>query len=109
MLGCGLRPSTSMHAIEELAQPPYLFGDPLTYILVDAEGRSYQKSYTVHKFDVWVQRYDRISLVLDAPAMRQDHVLEAEVHLLEARSLWNAALKALEEDALFFVDRQTCP
>jgi len=107
MLGCGLRPSTSMHAIEEVAQPPYLFGDPLTYTLVDTEGRSYQKSYTVHNFDVWVQRYDRISLVLDAPAIQQGHVLEAEVHLLEARSLWSAALKALEKDALFFVERKT--
>jgi len=109
MLGCGLRPSTSMHAIEELAQPPYLFGDPLTYTLVDTEGRSIQKTYTVHNFDVWVQRYDRISLVLDTPAMRQGQVLKAEVHLLEARSLWNAALRALEKDALFFVDRETHP
>ena len=106
MLGCGLRPSTSMHAIEEVAQPPYLFGDPLTYILVDTEGRSYEKSYTTHGFDTWVQRYDRISLVLDAPAMQQGHVLDAKVHLLEARSLWSAALKALERDALFFVDRR---
>ncbi|MCJ7551182.1 MAG: AAC(3) family N-acetyltransferase [Anaerolineae bacterium] len=109
MLGCGLRPSTSMHAIEELAQPPYLFGDPFTYTLTDTEGRSIQKTYTVHNFDVWVQRYDRIGLVLDTPAIRQGQVLQAEVHLLEARSLWNAVLKALERDPLFFVDRETHP
>ena len=109
MLGCGLRPSTSMHAIEELAQPPYLFGDALTYTLVDAQGRSSQKTYTVHDFDGWGQRYDRIGLVLDAPAVRQGQVLEAGVHLLEARSLWNRALKALVEDALYFVDREAHP
>ncbi|MDZ4184357.1 MAG: AAC(3) family N-acetyltransferase [Desulfuromonadales bacterium] len=26
LLGCGLRPNTTMHALEEIADPPYLFG-----------------------------------------------------------------------------------
>ncbi|MFP6646122.1 MAG: AAC(3) family N-acetyltransferase, partial [Candidatus Latescibacterota bacterium] len=32
-LGCGLRPNTSMHGVEELVEPPYLFGDDITYTL----------------------------------------------------------------------------
>ena len=39
MLGCGLQPNTSMHAIEEMVKPPYLFGPPLTYHLVLADGK----------------------------------------------------------------------
>ena len=43
MLGCGLRPNTSMHAIEELVEPPYLFGPPLSYQLVLDDGRVLQR------------------------------------------------------------------
>ena len=38
MLGCGLAPNTSMHAIEELVAPPYLFGEPLVYTMVLEDG-----------------------------------------------------------------------
>ncbi|MCL2422239.1 MAG: AAC(3) family N-acetyltransferase, partial [Defluviitaleaceae bacterium] len=31
MLGCGLLPNTSMHGVEELAPPPYLFNGTTTY------------------------------------------------------------------------------
>src|SRR5690606_7869867 len=31
MLGCSLRPNTSMHGVEELVEPPYLFGPDVPY------------------------------------------------------------------------------
>ena len=39
MLGCGLHPNTSFHAIEEHIEPPYLFGEPLEYELIDGAGQ----------------------------------------------------------------------
>jgi aminoglycoside 3-N-acetyltransferase len=107
MLGCGLRPNTSMHAIEECVEPPYLFNGPLTYVLITADGRSGEKTYTTHGFKGWAQRYDRVAEVIGPPALRTGPVLKANCHLIEASALWEAALAALRQDPLTFIDRDT--
>ncbi|MEJ5200161.1 MAG: AAC(3) family N-acetyltransferase [Anaerolineae bacterium] len=104
MLGCGLRPNTSMHAIEELVEPPYLYGGLLTYRLVDWQGNAREATYRVHGFQGWAQRYDRVTGVLGEPALRRGPVLAAQAHLLDAAALWSAALAALRSDPLFFVE-----
>ncbi|MEJ5310445.1 MAG: AAC(3) family N-acetyltransferase [Anaerolineae bacterium] len=104
MLGCGLHPNTSFHAMEELIVPPYLFGDPLTYTLIDADGRSQQKTYRTHAFIGYEQRYDRLADVLDEPALHRGRVLAAEVYLIDVPAMWDAALAALRRDALYFVE-----
>ena len=38
MLGCGLRPNTSMHAIEEIVGTPYLLGNERTYTITNSQG-----------------------------------------------------------------------
>ena len=105
MLGCGLRPNTSMHAIEELSEPPYLFGPPLTYALTLSDRTIIEKTYTIHGFDGWNQRYDRVAEVLQAPSLVRGNVLNAEVHLIRVRDLWDAVHAALGRDPLRFVDR----
>jgi aminoglycoside 3-N-acetyltransferase len=105
MLGCGLRPNTSMHGIEELSEPPYLFGGMLTYRLIGGDGAAMQAAYRVHGFHGWTQRYDRVGDVLSEPALRRGQVLAAHVHLIEAAALWSAADAALRRDPFFFVDR----
>ncbi|HUM68943.1 MAG TPA: AAC(3) family N-acetyltransferase [Chloroflexota bacterium] len=104
MLGCGLRPNTSMHALEELVMPPYLFGSPIDYQLVLADGTMLEKRYVSHNFRGWVQRYDRVTDCLAAPGLRQGQVLAAEAFLLEATMLWTAVLPVLSRDPLYFVD-----
>ncbi|MBE2237867.1 MAG: AAC(3) family N-acetyltransferase [Caldilineaceae bacterium] len=104
MLGCGLRPNTSFHAIEELVEPPYLFGAPIDYTLVDGDGRRIVKRYITHNFAGVHQRYDRIGLLLQAPDLRVGRVLGATVHLLDAAAMWQAALSALQREALAFVE-----
>jgi aminoglycoside 3-N-acetyltransferase len=105
MLGCGLAPNTSVHAIEELVTPPYLFGAPLLYTLVPEDGTRTEGLYTTHGFAGWEQRYDRIGELLAAPGLRAGTVLRARCHLLEASSLWECALNALRRDPLAFVER----
>lgn len=105
MLGCGLRPNTSMHAIEELVKPPYLFGHEKTYVLIYPDGCQEERVYMAHGFRHWIQRYDRVAQVLAYPALREAQVLAATVHLIDVPALWQAALAALERDELFFVDR----
>ncbi len=104
MLGCGLRPNTSFHAIEERVVPPYLFGLPLTYVLIDRHGNSHERTYTRHSFRGWIQRYDRIAGLLASPALVAGHVLEAESYIIDAHALWKAALAALRRDPLYFVE-----
>lgn len=105
MLGCGLRPNTTMHAIEELVEPPYLFGPERVYDITDDHGARYRRTYRTHGFAGWSQRYDRIAglavpgLVCSGPA------LAATVHLLRADLLREAAVERLHGDAFFFVER----
>lgn len=104
MLGCGLTPNTSMHAIEEEVRPPYLLNPPLEYQLILADGTTVKKSYLPHNFRGWVQRYDRVADCLAAPALRQGRVLAAEAFLLEAALLWETVLPVLVREPLYFVD-----
>ncbi len=106
MLGCGLKPNTSMHAIEELAVPPYLFGARIEYMLVREDGARVVKRYTPHDFAGWRQRYDRVEALLGPAGLRTGRVLEAEAHLLDAAALREAALAALRRDPLAFVERR---
>lgn len=104
MLGCGLLPNTSFHAIEELVNPPYLFGAPLDYTLVDGNGVRTVRRYTPHGFAGVRQRYDRIATRLTSPALRVGQVLAARVYLFDAAAMWEAALAALQADPYAFVE-----
>ncbi len=105
MLGCGLRPNTSMHAIEELVEPPYLFRSPLAYTLRDENRRVVQKEYIRHDFSGWEQRYDRVADILPAPALQTGNVAAATSYLIKASALRDAALKTLRKNPLFFVEK----
>ena len=106
-LGCGLRPNTSMHAIEELSEPPYLYDDLLDYQMTDTEGRAFTMTIRRHNFAGWEQRYDRLNQVLDGDNLRTGKVLDADCHLVEASAMWSAVHEKLKQDALFFVDRES--
>lgn len=103
-IGCGLRPNTSMHGVEERIIPPYLFGDWSEYTMRLEEGRELLMTVRNHNFAGWAQRYERISGLLDEPALRQGQVLQAACHLAEAALLWLAAENVLRKDPLYFVE-----
>jgi len=103
-LGCGLRPNTSMHAIEEHVVPSYLFGPELTYTLRFADGAERRQTYRTHGFRGRRQRYDRIAGLLDSDALRTGTCLQTTVHLLDTPPMWDAALAALRRDPLYFVE-----
>ena len=105
MLGCGLRPNTSFHAIEELVEPPYLFGRMVDCTLRLADGRVVVKTYQMHGFQGWRQRYDRIEPLLGSTDLVRGKVLAADAHLIYAPAMWRAALSALRTDPLFFVEK----
>jgi aminoglycoside 3-N-acetyltransferase len=104
-LGCGLRPNTSMHGVEELVEPTYLYADHLDYVLVREDGTRITMRCRQHNFVGWEQHYERLGPLMGAGGLRVGPVLGAEAHLLEAAPMWEIAVAALRRDPLYFVDR----
>jgi aminoglycoside 3-N-acetyltransferase len=105
-LGCGLHPNTSMHAVEERIEPVYLYGEKIDYQIILADGSQQRMIVRSHNFEGWGQRYDRLAQHLSAPDLRQGKVLSASCYLVETPAMWKAALAALHEDPLCFVERR---
>ncbi|MFH1571874.1 MAG: AAC(3) family N-acetyltransferase [Gemmatimonadota bacterium] len=103
-LGCGLRPNTSMHGVEELSEPPYLFCGEVEYTIVEAEGTCRQVTCRRHGFAGWAQRYDRLADLLPERGLRAGRVLAAATHLVEAPLMWERADAALRRDPYCLVE-----
>ena len=103
-LGSGLRPNTSMHGVEELVEPEYLYGPEVDYRVIQADGAERAMRVRSHNFKGWEQRYDRLEDVMER-GLRKGNVLAADCFLLEASEMWDAALSVLRKDPLYFVDR----
>ncbi len=104
-LGCGLKPNTSMHGVEELAEPPYLFGDRVSYRAILPDGDEIEGHTRRHGFAGWAQRYDRLGSLLGDDGLSQGKILEATVCVLECREMWERAHEALRGDPFYFVER----
>jgi aminoglycoside 3-N-acetyltransferase len=104
-IGCGLRPNTSMHAVEEHVEPPYLYGGLVDYQVTLADGSQASMTVRRHNFKGWAQRYDRLAEV-QKHGLAKGPVLQAECWLVEAAEMERAALGALRGDPLFFVERE---
>lgn len=108
MLGCSLRSNTSMHGVEEAFRTSYVLPDkpsPYTIILPD---RTYTIDFYRHHIhqNGFDQRYDRVADILDKRYMPEGNVHGAHSYLIDAAALWKYALKTLEKDEFFFVDKQ---
>ncbi|MBR3941940.1 MAG: AAC(3) family N-acetyltransferase [Clostridia bacterium] len=110
MLGCGKRCNTSMHGVEELTIPPYLFDkeNPITYTLKDGD-----KSITIDSMRHYFldkngnhlgQRYDRVADLLSETEISHGFVLEAECYLMDAKAVWQKGNEKLKENPVYFVE-----
>ncbi|MEW6753243.1 MAG: AAC(3) family N-acetyltransferase [Candidatus Latescibacterota bacterium] len=110
-LGCGLRPNTSMHGVEELVEPPYLFSGTMACQVELEDGRWIEVECRRHGFAGWAQAYDRIAAELGPAQLRCGSVLQATAHLLEARTVWQRGEECLRRDPYHFVEPLTprCP
>lgn len=103
-LGCGLRPNTSMHGIEELVEPPYLYGPEVDYRIILPGGGETAMRVRSHDFQGWTQRYDRVEQVLPE-GLTCGRVLQADCFLLEAAALWQYTLAKMQAEPLYFIDK----
>jgi len=104
MLGCGLESNTSMHGVEELIAPPYVYGSNCDYTLTLENGEVVTQAYLNHGFDEIHQRYERILHLLSPDEYRQGKVLNADCTVYNAKAVWEKGIKKLREDKFYFVD-----
>ena len=106
MIGCGLKPNTTMHAVEEYARPPYLFGPQREYTFSYAAGDTVQKTYTRHGFVGFWQRYDRMEGLLGDSELVQGRVGNACCHLIQAAALKRVGVERMREEPYYFVEKK---
>ena len=104
-LGCGMLPNTSMHAVEELYEPDYLFEDTYEYRMIDKTGNSFLHLCRAHDFSGVAQRYDRLEGMLTPNnEIKTGYVLRAFCHLIDVKAMWEKAGNAFAENPYYFVD-----
>jgi aminoglycoside 3-N-acetyltransferase len=104
-LGCGLKPNTSMHGIEELLEPIYLFSHNIEYSLTLADSTTIKKKYIPHNFKGYEQRYDRLLDILKSDDYSYNKVLTADTYLIKSKPMWEKAFGKLTQNSLYFVDK----
>ncbi len=104
-IGCGMEPNTSMHAVEELSVPDYLFGEEYSYSMTDRDGKTQTSTCFAHDFKNVYQRYDRLESLMPVGEMTKGKVLDADCHLINCRSMWHVADSKYCEDPHYFIDK----
>jgi aminoglycoside 3-N-acetyltransferase len=104
MLGCGLSPNTSMHAVEEIAEAPYLLGPTFAYDITFADGSTTVMHVRRHHFVRLGQRYDRLGALMPPEALHVGQVLEATTHVIECPAMWEIGEAAIRQDPYHFVE-----
>ena len=92
------------HAIEELVEPDYLYGDSYKYDLIDKDGTVKKMNCRSHGFKGVAQCYYRAVPLLEGEEYKNGFILKAECHLLDAKALWTKAEKKYREDNHYFID-----
>ena len=102
-IGCGIAPNTSMHAVEELFNPPYLHGAPLTYRITTADGKTNSMTVRRHNFAGYAQTYARMAYLLSPAELRYGNILCAFCALMDVQAMWQKGCEALKKDPFYFV------
>ena len=104
-IGCGMRPNTSMHGVEELSVPDYLYGDDFEYTMTDKEGNTYKTICKSHGFKGVSQRYERLANLLNEDELKVGLIYTAESHLVYTPAMWEKADKKYREDPHYFIEK----
>lgn len=106
MLGCGLKPNTFMHGVEEAAEASYpLLKETVAYTITD-KNTTYNKNYYPHEFGSLIQRYDRLEGLLAEPYLVKGNALNGTAYLIDAAKAMEVATIAIRKNDDFFVDEQ---
>lgn len=105
-IGCGLEANTSMHGVEELVEPSYLFGDTLKYRIYNETREKNYIDCRRHSFQNVVQRYDRLEGLLQQDVtLKKGKILEADCYLIDAKAMWRVAVATMQQNPMYFIDK----
>jgi aminoglycoside 3-N-acetyltransferase len=108
MLGCGLRPNTFMHLVENHNQVDYRqIKHVFDVHMVDQSGKEYTKPIATPDMSDYIQRYDRVESLLNEEDLKQSMILAAPSYLICANALLEAASTELAKDPHYFVDERS--
>ena len=109
-VGCSSNHNTSVHGIEELCEPPYLFNreKKITYTLDDGEGKVYTRESIRHYFlkedgTHYDQQYSRLEGLLADSEIRRGKILMADCTVMDAVAVWEKGVLAIKNNPYFFV------
>ncbi len=106
MIGCGLKPNTFMHGVENASNAPYRETKyRVQYQMEDENGNN--KSYEGGLPDMsgYAQRYDRVADILLSQQLTTFPLLQAECHLIDAQALMTVGVETIKKDPYYFVDK----
>lgn len=105
MLGAPFARNTTMHAIEEMILPDYLFTTTYDYTIVLENQDIIKMDVLRHDFNGFEQRYDRVLALLEKDVdYKVGKVLNGETCVIDTKIMWEKALKKYKEDILYFTD-----
>lgn len=105
MLGAPFQRNTTMHAVEEMVLPEYLFTENYEYDIIKEDGETIQMNVLRHDFNGFEQRYDRVLDILDKDTdYTTGKVLNGDTCVINTQAMWQKALIKYREDILYFTD-----
>ena len=109
MLGNHPNSNTSLHGVEELVEPPYLYAYGTVNYVLKADAGNICQTARRHGFKkdgfFYGQQYARVIDLMSPDEYTHGRVLDADCWLLSAEAVWRRAHEKLLEDPLFFVDK----
>lgn len=97
-LGCSTNANTSVHGIEELLEPDYLFDGYYQAAVIGSDNRVIIQDYRAHGFRGVLQQYSRLEALLPSKYWTTRTFLSSYGKLIEATKLWHGTRKILEKD-----------
>jgi len=97
-LGCSTNSNTSVHGIEELIEPDYLFDGWYRAAIVDSDDRVLTQEYRAHGFRGVLQQYNRLEHLLPSKLWRTECFVTTQAKLIRADKLWDETLSLLKKN-----------
>jgi aminoglycoside 3-N-acetyltransferase len=105
MLGCGLKPNTFMHLVENLNKVDYRQTEyNVDFEIIDKSGNKRIQKVELPDMSNYIQRYDRVESILAGDDLIQANILNAKSYLIDANKLLEKATEILKDNPHYFVD-----
>lgn len=105
MLGAPFARNTSLHGVEEMVLPDYLFRGNFDYEIILPGNKRMTMDVLRHDFSGYEQRYDRVLNILSEKDYQRGEVLYGDSCVMNAKAVWEKALAKYKEDNYYFVDK----